>query len=76
MHGKHGDIVDISGKTNPLVGHLQIAKQGPQKDAAAGSNRPDQQPLENEDPFQPAGKKGGKGTRRPAPTKDETLYDL
>ena len=33
--------------------------------------------LEGEDPFVLPGKKGGKNTgRRPAPTRDETLYDL
>jgi len=32
--------------------------------------------LENEDPFQIAAKKGGKGARRSAPKRDETLYDL
>jgi putative FmdB family regulatory protein len=32
--------------------------------------------LEGEDPFQLAAKKGGRGARRPAPQKDETLYDL
>ncbi len=32
--------------------------------------------LENEDPFQMAAKKGGVGGRRPAPRRDETLYDL
>ncbi len=31
--------------------------------------------LENEDPFQMAAKKGG-GGHRPAPRRDETLYDL
>ena len=33
--------------------------------------------LENEDPFVLSGKKGGSGkARRPAPSRDETLYDL
>jgi putative FmdB family regulatory protein len=32
--------------------------------------------LEGEDPFQPAAKKGGRSGGRPAPRKDETLYDL
>jgi putative FmdB family regulatory protein len=32
--------------------------------------------LENEDPFQLAAKKGGRAGRRPAPRRDETLYDL
>ncbi|MGD9216119.1 MAG: zinc ribbon domain-containing protein [Desulfobacteraceae bacterium] len=32
--------------------------------------------LESEDPFQLTSKKGGKKTRRPAPQKDDTLYDL
>ncbi len=32
--------------------------------------------LENEDPFQAAAQKGGKGARRSAPKMDETLYDL
>lgn len=32
--------------------------------------------LENEDPFQAASRKGGKFAKRPAPKKDETLYDL
>ncbi len=32
--------------------------------------------LESEEPFQVAGKKGGKATRRSAPKRDETLYDL
>ena len=33
--------------------------------------------LENEDPFVLSGKKGGTGkARRPAPRRDETLYDL
>lgn len=32
--------------------------------------------LENEDPFQMAAKKGGAAGRRPAPRRDETLYDL
>jgi putative FmdB family regulatory protein len=32
--------------------------------------------LENEDPFQMSSRKGGKSAKRPAPKKDETLYDL
>jgi hypothetical protein len=32
--------------------------------------------LENEDPFQLASKKSGKKANRPAPQKDDTLYDL
>jgi putative FmdB family regulatory protein len=32
--------------------------------------------LENEDPFQMAAKKGGRSMRRPAPMRDDTLYDL
>ena len=32
--------------------------------------------LESEDPFQIAAKKGGKGGKRTAPKRDETLYDL
>jgi hypothetical protein len=32
--------------------------------------------LENEDPFQLASKKGGGVSKRPAPKKDDTLYDL
>jgi putative FmdB family regulatory protein len=32
--------------------------------------------LEGEDPFQPAGKKGARAGRRPAPRRDDTLYDL
>ncbi len=32
--------------------------------------------LENEDPFQLASKTGRKRTNRPAPKKDDTLYDL
>jgi putative FmdB family regulatory protein len=32
--------------------------------------------LENEDPFQMAAKKGATAGRRPAPRRDETLYDL
>jgi len=32
--------------------------------------------LENEDPFQMAARKGSSGSRRPAPRRDETLYDL
>lgn len=32
--------------------------------------------LENEDPFLMPGKKGAAGTRRAAPRRDETLYDL
>ena len=32
--------------------------------------------LENEDPFQFAAKKGARPRRRPAPRRDETLYDL
>ena len=32
--------------------------------------------LENEDPFIMAAKKGGSSAKRPAPTRDETLYDL
>ena len=32
--------------------------------------------LENEDPFQLASKKGRKRANRPAPKKDDTLYDL
>lgn len=32
--------------------------------------------LENEDPFQLAARKGGRSGRRPAPVRDETLYDL
>lgn len=32
--------------------------------------------LEGEDPFLLSGKKGGKKSRRPAPSRDETLYDL
>ncbi|MBI5064521.1 MAG: zinc ribbon domain-containing protein [Desulfatitalea sp.] len=32
--------------------------------------------LESEDPFQMAAKKGGIAGRRPAPRRDETLYDL
>jgi putative FmdB family regulatory protein len=32
--------------------------------------------LEEEDPFQFATKKGGRGAVRQAPTRDETLYDL
>ena len=32
--------------------------------------------LESEDPFQLAAKKGGTAGRRPAPRRDETLYDL
>ena len=32
--------------------------------------------LENEDPFQPGSKKGGRVSKRPAPKKDDTLYDL
>jgi hypothetical protein len=32
--------------------------------------------LEEDEPFLLPGKKGAKSTRRPAPTKDETLYDL
>jgi putative FmdB family regulatory protein len=32
--------------------------------------------LENEDPFQLAAKKGGRAGGRPAPRRDETLYDL
>jgi putative FmdB family regulatory protein len=32
--------------------------------------------LENEDPFQMSSRKGGKSVKRPAPKKDEALYDL
>lgn len=32
--------------------------------------------LDGEDPFQPAGKKGGRGKLRLPPKRDETLYDL
>ena len=32
--------------------------------------------LESEDPFQVAAKKGRKAAKRPAPHRDETLYDL
>ncbi|MFO7706770.1 MAG: FmdB family zinc ribbon protein [Desulfobacterales bacterium] len=32
--------------------------------------------LEGEDPFLLPGKKGGKNSRRPAPARDETLYEL
>ena len=32
--------------------------------------------LENEDPFQFTAKKGARSSRRPAPRRDETLYDL
>lgn len=32
--------------------------------------------LKNEEPFQPAARKGGPSGRRPAPKRDETLYDL
>jgi putative FmdB family regulatory protein len=32
--------------------------------------------LENEDPFQMPAKKGATGLRRPAPRRDDTLYDL
>lgn len=32
--------------------------------------------LESEDPFQVGARKGGRGGRRPAPVKDDTLYDL
>jgi putative FmdB family regulatory protein len=32
--------------------------------------------LENEDPFQLAAKKGRRAGRRPAPKRDDTLYDL
>jgi putative FmdB family regulatory protein len=32
--------------------------------------------LEKEDPFQLASKKGGRVSKRPAPKKDDTLYDL
>ena len=32
--------------------------------------------LEGEEPFQMSAKKGGRGARRPAPIKDDTLYDL
>ncbi len=32
--------------------------------------------LESEEPFQPAGKKGGRTGKRKAPLRDETLYDL
>jgi putative FmdB family regulatory protein len=32
--------------------------------------------LENEDPFQFGGKRGGRSARRPAPRRDDTLYDL
>jgi hypothetical protein len=32
--------------------------------------------LESEDPFQLAAKKGGRGAKKGAPMRDETLYDL
>jgi hypothetical protein len=32
--------------------------------------------LENEDPFQLTGKRGGRAGQRPSPRRDETLYDL
>lgn len=32
--------------------------------------------LENEDPFQLSSRKGGASSKRPAPKRDETLYDL
>ncbi len=32
--------------------------------------------LENEDPFQLVARKGGRSRQRPAPIRDETLYDL
>jgi putative FmdB family regulatory protein len=32
--------------------------------------------LEGEDPFKLKSRKGGRGAKRPAPSRDETLYDL